>query len=111
MSALSDIQDLYDKVNANTVAVAALTAEVKTLTCQNAALMSLNQQRTEASERLFKWLGASMFLLIMFLSGIIGYGAIGKQGMYTVRETTPITTWHNDLDDWHSGDGQNKTTK
>lgn len=86
--------DLYNKVNACTTAVTALTTELKTLK----AAMSAETTRYvdllhRQQDKQFRIIGC-LFLAILFCIGIIGYGAIGQKGMYTVRNTMPTTKPH-----------------
>jgi len=84
--------DLYEKVNACTLAVTTLTTELKTLK----AAMTAETDRyvamlTKQQDRQFRLCGC-LFLAVVFCIGIIGYGAIGQKGMYTVRNTAPLGT-------------------
>lgn len=81
--------DLYDKVNECTAACRALKSEINTLTGSMSAEISryvelLHRQQ----DKQFRVVGG-LVLVVIFCIGIIGYGAIGKQGMYTVRNTLP----------------------
>lgn len=102
-------KDLYDKINANTAAVASLAATVAVLTAQNERFIKLLENDNQRLTKVFKWVAVFMFLLIIFLVTVIAYGAIGDKGLHSVRQNQPnipglsmsaIMPWHNNLDEW-----------
>lgn len=46
----------------------------------------------------------ALIVLLFFAVGVIAFGAIGKDGMHSVRQTMPLKTaaipMHNDFDKW-----------
>ncbi len=91
-------KDLYDKINACTAEMKELTGAVRILTQQN-----------ERQQKIIKWAFGIVILCLL----IIGYGAIGKEGMVSVRSTLPSPLGHddkttyaipasNDLDKWRA---------
>lgn len=79
-------RDLYDKVNANTNAVTALAAQVTANNERFGELLELVERDMKNRHREI----LALILFALFLVGIIGYGAVGKDGLYTVRQTVPI---------------------
>lgn len=99
-------RDLYDKVNANTAAMSELRAELRVTNIQNAQLIDLLREQNRQQTKTFKWVAAGLFILILFLSCALAYGAIGERGLHAVRENIPtipvnpvtdIIPWHDDL--------------
>lgn len=102
-------RDLYDKVNANTAAMSELRAELRVTNIQNAQLIDLLREQNRQQSRTFKWIAAGLFILILFLSAALCYGAIGERGLHAVRENMPtfpyqtvtdIIPWHDDKHGW-----------
>ena len=100
-------KDLYDKINTCTSEMKELTGAVRILTQQNEKFFSLIEKQNEREQKIVKW----AFGIIVICLLIIGYGAIGKDGMFTVRKAIPTfpsedthSTYaippHNDLDKW-----------
>ena len=70
---------------------------------QNDRLIGLIEKRDAAQGRVI-W---ALLLLILFALGVIAFGAIGKEGMHSVRQTLPTMPQtadaipaHNDFDKW-----------
>ena len=80
-------------------------------------LAELNEKLMESSEKLIELLKKrdttqghiiwALIVLLLFTVGVIAFGAIGKEGMHSVRKTLPTmpqTAWaipaHSDLDKW-----------
>jgi len=70
---------------------------------QNDKLITLLEKRDTTQSRVI-W---ALFILLLFSIGVIAFGAIGKEGMHSVRQTLPkmpTAAWaipaHNDLDKW-----------
>lgn len=89
-------RDLYEKVNLNTIAVGSLTSEVRANNDHFEKILATTTQHFESMismmERDMKRRHREVLGLVMFAFfcvGIIGYGAIGKDGLYTVRQTVP----------------------
>lgn len=78
-------RDLYEKVNLNTLAVGSLTAEVRANNEHFEKVIGLIENDMKRRHR--EILGLVMFAF--FCVGVIAYGAIGKDGLYTVRQTVP----------------------
>ena len=73
------------------------------LVAVNERLITLMEKRDKTQARVI-W---GLIVLLLFLSAIIGYGAIGDKGMHSVRQTMPTLPSptaaipaHNDLDKW-----------
>ena len=69
----------------------------------NEKLITLLERRDTTMGRVL-W---ALLILLLFAIGVIAFGAIGKEGMHSVRDTLPkmpTTTWavpaHNDFDKW-----------
>ena len=82
-------KDLYDKVNANTNAVAALTATVNILTQQNEKFFDLVEKKDANFMRALRWFGIILSVIIFALLFALIYGAIGAEGLRAVRESMP----------------------
>lgn len=98
-------KDQYEKINDLTQKVASLTSAVDVS----------NQVNIEHMKLLKKALSYE-FYLILFLIAALVYGAIGKDGLFSVRHVVPIPTyptdqpsdqqtmiipWHNDLEKYY----------
>lgn len=69
----------------------------------NEKLITLLERRDTTMGRVL-W---ALLVLLLFAIGVIAFGAIGKEGMHSVRDTLPkmpTTAWviptHNDFDKW-----------
>lgn len=82
-------RDLYDKINSNTNAVAALTAEVNVLTKQNERFFQLIEKKDENFMKCLNWFGWLVAAIVLALLAALIYGAIGADGLKAVRETLP----------------------
>ena len=87
MSTLNDDihRDLYEKVNLNTIAVNSLSAEVRNNNDHFDKVIALIENDMKRRHR--EIMGLVMFAF--FCVGVIAYGAIGKDGMFMVRQTIP----------------------
>ena len=68
---------------------------------QNDKLITLIEKR-DASQGRIVW---ALLVLLFFALGVIAFGAIGKEGMHSVRKTMPTVPTaaipaHNDFDKW-----------
>ena len=73
------------------------------LFAQHDKLITLLERRDATQNRVI-W---ALVVLLFFAVGVIAFGAIGKEGMHSVRQTlpkVPTTSWaipaHNDFDKW-----------
>ena len=92
-------KDQYEKINDLTKKVASLPSAVDIPNQVNIELL-----------KLLKRVMCGAFIIILILLGALIFGAIGKEGLFAVRQTLPLnlpgdqTTdaipWHNDLDNW-----------
>ena len=66
------------------------------------AAMTKMQAMHDSYVTMTKYIIGLLFLVIFSLIGAIIYGAIGKQGLFAVRDSMPKVAlaipWHNDLD-------------
>lgn len=66
----------------------------------NEKLIELLKKRDTTMGRII-W---ALIVLLFFAVGVIAFGAIGKDGMHSVRQTMPLKTaaipMHNDFDKW-----------
>lgn len=69
----------------------------------NEKLISLLERRDTTMRRVL-W---ALLILLLFTIGVIAFGAIGKEGMHSVRQTLPAMPQqsvaipaHNDFDKW-----------
>ena len=105
-------KDQYEKLNALTTKVEGLTSAVDV---SNDILIKQMEQSSEDHKvaiselrmmhdsyvTMTKYIIGLLALIIFSLIGAITYGAIGKQGLFAVRDTIPrvaIVPWHNDFD-------------
>lgn len=97
-------REIFEKVNANTISVTALVAEMKIRNDYEDKLIMLLEK---AQNKLFRSV-IVLGIIVLFCVGIIGYGAIGKDGMYTVRNTSPSIIANGQstasTDDLHDGE-------
>lgn len=87
-------RDLYDKINSNTNAVAALTAEVGVLTRQNERFFELIEKKDANFVKTIRWFVALLALIVAALLAALIYGAIGADGLKAVRESVPMPSHH-----------------
>ena len=73
------------------------------LFAQNDKLITLLERRDTTQNRVL-W---ALLVLLLFAIGVIAFGAIGKEGMHSVRQTLPnlppqsaAIPAHNDFDKW-----------
>ena len=72
------------------------------LFAQNDKLIALLERRDTTQNRVL-W---ALLVLLLFAVGVIAFGAIGKEGMHSVRQTLPAMPQsaaipaHNDFDKW-----------
>ena len=73
------------------------------LFAQNDKLIALLERRDTTQNRVL-W---ALLVLLLFAIGVIAFGAIGKEGMHSVRQTLPnipqkaaAIPAHNDFDKW-----------
>ena len=73
------------------------------LFAQNDKLIALLERRDTTQNRVL-W---ALLVLLLFAIGVIAFGAIGKEGMHSVRQTLPSLPQqsaaipaHNDFDKW-----------
>lgn len=102
-------KDLYDKINACTAEMKELTGAVRILTQQNEKFFDIIEKQNERQQKIIKWAFGIVILCLL----IIGYGAIGKEGMASVRRSLPSLPGHedkttyaipvsNDIDKWRA---------
>lgn len=84
-------KDQYDKINALSANVAGLASAVEISNNINLQLVAL-----------LKKVLIGAFIIILILLGALIFGAIGKEGLFAVRDSMPKVTqaipWHNDFD-------------
>lgn len=109
-------KDQYDKINSLAAKVEGLTSAVDVsndiLVKQmeqsakgHEAAMAKMQDMHDSYVTMTKYIIGLLFLVIFSLIGAIIYGAIGKQGLFAVRDTMPKVAlaipWHNDFDKFY----------
>lgn len=85
-------KDLYEKINENTNAVSALRATVQVLTTQNERFFELIEKKDQTFMSALRWIGGLFAVVVLALLFAIIYGAIGQEGLKSVRESLPTPT-------------------
>ena len=106
-------KDQYEKLNALAARVEGLTSAVdvsndilvkhmEQSAADHAAAMEEMKSMHESYVTMTKYIIGLLFVAIFSLIGAIIYGAVGKQGLFAVRDAMPRVAqaipWHNDLD-------------
>ena len=77
-------------------------AQLEQSAADHAAAMEEMKSMHESYVTMTKYIIGLLFVAIFSLIGAIIYGAIGKQGLFAVRDSMPKVAqaipWHNDLD-------------
>ena len=94
---------LFGRLNSLESKVDETNGYLKGVVESNEKLIELLKKR-DATQSRITW---ALVILLFFAVGVIAFGAIGKEGMHSVRDTLPkmpTTTWavpaHNDFDKW-----------
>ena len=95
--------DLYGRVNALESKIDETNGYLRGVVESNEKLIELLKKR-DATQSRITW---ALVALLFFAVGVIAFGAIGKEGLHSVRDTLPkmpTTAWaipaHNDFDKW-----------
>ena len=124
MATREDVEkDQYDKIHALTAEVKENNGRVEQLTASvdvaNQLIIKQMEQSAEEHKaavaelrsmhdsyaKMTKWFIGALVVIILFLIGVIAYGAIGEKGMYAVRDAMPKVAgvpWHNDLEKYQT---------
>ena len=94
---------LFGRLNSLESKVDETNGYLKGVVESNEKLITLLERRDTTMGRVL-W---ALLVLLLFAIGVIAFGAIGKEGMHSVRQTlpkVPTTAWavpaHNDFDKW-----------
>ena len=94
---------LFNRLNSLESKVDETNGYLKGVVESNEKLITLLERRDTTMGRVL-W---ALLVLLLFAVGVIAFGAIGKEGMHSVRQVlpkVPTTTWaipaHNDFDKW-----------
>ena len=95
--------DIYGRVNALESKIDETNGYLRGVVESNEKLISLLERRDTTLNRVI-W---ALLILLLFALGVIAFGAIGKEGMHSVRQTLPVLPQqtaaipaHNDFDKW-----------
>lgn len=95
-------KDQYEKINRLTARVEQLTGSVdvsnqlvirqmeQSAADHKAAMQELRTMH-DSYAKMTRWIVCSLITIILFLTGAIVYGAIGREGFYSVRPNFPQT--------------------
>lgn len=91
---------LFGRLNSLESKVDETNGYLKGVVESNEKLIALLQKR-DATQSRITW---ALVVLLFFAVGVIAFGAIGKDGMHSVRQTMPLKTaavpLYNDFDKW-----------
>lgn len=93
--------DLYGRVNRLESKIDETNGYLRGVVESNEKLITLLEKRDTTLNRVI-W---ALLVLLLFAVGVIAFGAIGKEGMHSVRQTMPnlptaAVVPHNDFDKW-----------
>lgn len=83
---MTELTDIADENKKQWKSINALTAEVKSLSGMVAAQTKINSDLVELLKKALSY----EFYVILFLIAALVYGAIGKDGLFAVRQAIPI---------------------
>ena len=97
-----ELSKVYDRINTLESKVDETNGYLRGVVESNEKLITLLEKRDTTLNRVI-W---ALLVILLFALGVIAYGAIGDNGMKTVRDTIPkIPTAaipaQNDFDKWH----------
>lgn len=99
-------RELFGKYNGMLEKQSEMNGYLKGVVESNEKIIKQNDKLIGLIEKRDKTMGRAMWgllILLLFTLAIIGYGAIGKDGMFSVRQTMPTNLAaipaHNDFDD------------
>lgn len=104
MTAQNKVNDqIFGRINKIESKVDSMTGYLKGVVETNEKLIDLFKRRDTTLNRVV-W---ALIALLFFALGVIAFGAIGKEGMHSVRKTLPnlppqsaAIPAHNDFDKW-----------
>ena len=95
--------DIYGRVNALESKIDETNGYLRGVVESNEKLITLLEKRDTTLNRVI-W---ALLVILLFSLGVIAFGAIGKDGMHSVRQTLPTIPQtadaipvHNDIDKW-----------
>ena len=109
--AQQELSKVYDRINSVESKVDETNGYLHGVIESNVNLIDLLKRRDTTSSRII----AALMLLLLFALGVIAYGAIGEQGLKSVRDTlpsVPIQAYaipaHNDFDKYANNQRKEK---
>lgn len=95
-------KDQYEKINGLTARVEGLVAAVDISNQINIEMLKQLRDQRDSFERMTHRVLWGAFAIILVLLAALIFGAIGKDGLFAVRDSMPkvalAAPWHNDLD-------------